>query len=272
MPDAVDGSKRKPPRLGVARARVQTGSSHDPFEVLGLHETPDRRHEICVFLPPAESVTLEGVGRMKRIPGSDCFVFELQETDTLEQHYRLTLDEFLVLVPIRAQDDIRDDIEQSREDEERAREEKRNAEQLERLARDQLDAQKSEIDAIKARLKVAKNDDREADAIVLESDKKLAEGAKQLLEKRRDLRKKEIDGWDAVAKLAQATRKAAAVRASTGANRKRSSALGVTGPHRVTSGRGPASGDASTRSGGCCRPRSGPPAPRRARGRAASSR
>jgi hypothetical protein len=126
-----------------------------------------------------------------------------------EQHFRLTLDEYLVLVPIRHPDDIRDDIEQSREDEERAQEEKRSAEQLERLARDQLDAQKSEIDAIKARLKVAKNDDREADAIVLESDKKLAEGAKDLLEKRRELRKKEIDGWDAVAKLAQATRKAA---------------------------------------------------------------
>ena len=90
MPDAVDGPKRKSPRLGVARARIQTGSSHDPFEALGLHETPDKRREISVFLPPAESVTLDGVGRMKRIPGSDCFVFELQETDTLEQHYRLT--------------------------------------------------------------------------------------------------------------------------------------------------------------------------------------
>ena len=125
------------------------------------------------------------------------------------QHYRLALDEFLVLVPIRSQDDIRANIETSRRDEARAAEEKRSAEELERLARDQLEAQKREIDAIKARLKVAKNDDREADQVVLESDKKLAEGAQKLLEKRRDLRRKEINAWDNALKLAVSTRKAA---------------------------------------------------------------
>lgn len=125
------------------------------------------------------------------------------------QHYRLALDEFLVLVPIRNRDDIRADIDDSRRDESRAQEEKRNAEELERLARDQLEAQKREIDAIKARLKIAKSEDREADIAVLESDKKLAEGAKKLLEKRRDMRRKEIDGWKKVAELAVATRKAA---------------------------------------------------------------
>jgi len=130
---------------------------------------------------------------------------EIQRT----QHYRLALDEFLVLVPIRSQDDIRANIEASRRDEARAVEEKRSAEELERLARDQLEAQKREIDAIKARLKVAKNDDREADEVVLESDKKLAEGAKELLEKRRELRRKEINAWDNALKLAVSTRKAA---------------------------------------------------------------
>lgn len=125
------------------------------------------------------------------------------------QHYRLALDEFLVLVPFRLQDDIQADIDESRRDETRAKEEKRNAEDLERLARDQLDVQKEEIDAIKARLKIAKNEDREADEAVLESDKKLAEGAKKLLERRREMRRKEISGWDTVAKLAVATRRAA---------------------------------------------------------------
>jgi len=125
------------------------------------------------------------------------------------QHYRLALDEFLVLVPFRLQDDIQADIDEGREDETRAKEKKRNAEELERLARDQIDAQKAEIDAIKARLKIAKNEDREADVAVLESDKKLAEGAKKLLEKRREMRRKEISGWDTVARLAVATRKAA---------------------------------------------------------------
>ncbi len=125
------------------------------------------------------------------------------------QHYRLALDAFLVLVPLRLQDDIQADIDESRRDETRAKEEKRNAEELERLARDQMDAQKEEIDAIKARLKIAKNEDREADVAVLESDQKLAEGAKKLLERRREMRRKEINGWDTVAKLAVATRKAA---------------------------------------------------------------
>lgn len=130
-----------------------------------------------------------------------------QETD--RTNYRLAVDEFLVLVPIREQNEIRGDIETAEAQEERAREEKRDAEQLESLARDQLEVQKREIDAIKARLKVAKNDGYEADKIVLEADLKLAEGARQLLEKRRDLRKVEVRGWDTAAKLATATRKAA---------------------------------------------------------------
>ena len=134
---------------------------------------------------------------------------EAPEDSQREQYYRLALDEFMVLVPLRDREVIRNDVQRSQEDEQRAREEKRNAEDLERLARDQLEAQKSEIDAIKARLKVAKGEDREADVVVLESDKKLAEGAKELLEKRRDMRRKEIKAWDTAAKLAASTRKAA---------------------------------------------------------------
>lgn len=143
-----------------------------------------------------------------------------QETERA-QHYRLALDEFLVLVPFRLADDIEDDIEESRREEERAQEEKRSAEDLERLARDQIEAQKREIDAIKARLKIAKNEDREGDVAVLESDQKLAEGAKQLLERRREMRRKEIDAWDNVARLAVATRKAAELELELAAARDR---------------------------------------------------
>jgi len=125
------------------------------------------------------------------------------------ENVRLALDEFLVLVPFRSEDEIRADIDSSRGAEKEAEEQKREAERLERLARDQLEAQKREIDAIKARIKVAKSDGREADLTILEADKKLAEGAKQLLEKRRDLRRREIDGWESVANLAVATRRAA---------------------------------------------------------------
>jgi chromosome segregation ATPase len=140
--------------------------------------------------------------------GTDQVAQEARQ-ETNRTNYRLALDEFLVLVPIRSQDAIRADIEASKQLEERAQEEKRDTEQLERLARDQLEVQKREIDAINARLKVAKNEGYEADKIVLEADKKLAEGAKKLLEKRRDLRKVEVKGWDTASKLASATRKAA---------------------------------------------------------------
>jgi len=148
-------------------------------------------------------------------------------------HYRLTLDEYLVLVPIRAEDDIRSDIDDSRRQEDRAREEKRSSEQLERLARDQLAAQKSEIDAIKARLKVAKNDDRKADVTVLEADRKLAEGAEDLLEKRRDLRRVEVRGWDMVAKLAVATRQAAELELELASARERLKSDGPRGSAEV---------------------------------------
>ena len=147
------------------------------------------------------------------------------------QNYRLALDEFLVLVPFRAEDDIQADIDASRLQERRALEEKRSTEDLERLARDQLEAQKAEIDAIKARLKVAKNDDRKAEEVVLESDQKLAEGAKELLEKRRDLRKEEAKGWDMVSKLAAATRQAAELELELASARNQ---LREAGPQRGT--------------------------------------
>lgn len=130
---------------------------------------------------------------------------QLERTENM----RLALDEFLVLVPFRPEEEIQADIEASRALEEKAESEKREAERLERLARDQLEAQKREIDAIKARIKVAKSDGRDADVTILETDKKLAEGAKQLLEKRRDLRRREIDGWESAARLAEESRRAA---------------------------------------------------------------
>ena len=51
------------PVLSAARQRVQDGTAHDPFEVLGLHTQADGSREISVFLPPAEVVQLDGVQR-----------------------------------------------------------------------------------------------------------------------------------------------------------------------------------------------------------------
>ena len=93
MPGAAKDSRNKSHRLGLARARVQTGASHDPFEALGPHPTSENGPEISVFLPPAESVQLEGVGPMERIPGSDFFVRRLQSSDRLDAHYRVIWEE-----------------------------------------------------------------------------------------------------------------------------------------------------------------------------------
>ena len=57
----VSDTRGRKPSLDAARQRVQQGISHNPFDVLGMHNG-----EICVFLPAAESVVLEGAGDMQR--------------------------------------------------------------------------------------------------------------------------------------------------------------------------------------------------------------
>jgi 1,4-alpha-glucan branching enzyme len=84
MPGVSDFRGRKPP-LDAARQRVQQGLSHDPFDVLGMHNG-----EVCVFLPPADSVVLEGAGKMQRIAGSDFFVLAPEQDAAIGEHYRLT--------------------------------------------------------------------------------------------------------------------------------------------------------------------------------------
>ena len=89
MHNAADSTHHKPHSLDTARQRIQAGTSHDPFEVLGLHVLADGTREVSVFLPAAESVHIEGAGAMERIPDSDFFVLELEADTSLEQHYRL---------------------------------------------------------------------------------------------------------------------------------------------------------------------------------------
>jgi 1,4-alpha-glucan branching enzyme len=85
MHSVTERSGSKSAGMNAARQRLQDGSSHDPFEVLGRHGD-----EICVFLPAAESVVLDGAGPMQRVPGSDFFVFTLSGNQRIDSHYRLT--------------------------------------------------------------------------------------------------------------------------------------------------------------------------------------
>ncbi|MCA1979620.1 MAG: 1,4-alpha-glucan branching protein GlgB [Thiobacillus sp.] len=65
--------------------RVQTGTHHDPFEVLGIHRAADGAAVVRVFMPQAEAVELAG-RRMARVAGTDCFELDVPAGAALEAH------------------------------------------------------------------------------------------------------------------------------------------------------------------------------------------
>ena len=79
----------KKPSVSDALMRIQEGTSHDPFEVLGYHPLPDGGHEITAFLPAAESVEVSGIGPMQRITNTDCFRLAIPPGQAVDRHYQL---------------------------------------------------------------------------------------------------------------------------------------------------------------------------------------
>ncbi|MHB1062124.1 MAG: 1,4-alpha-glucan branching enzyme, partial [Thiobacillus sp.] len=73
------------PAIAPAILRVQTGTHHDPFEVLGIHAQPDGSTLIRSFMPAAEAVEVAG-GRMTRVAGTDCFERLLPPGTPVEAH------------------------------------------------------------------------------------------------------------------------------------------------------------------------------------------
>ncbi|HEX5674969.1 MAG TPA: 1,4-alpha-glucan branching enzyme, partial [Azonexus sp.] len=73
------------PAISPSIMRVQAGTHHDPFEVLGVHPQPDGSTLIRAFLPAAEAVEVAG-GSMTRIPGTDCFERILPPGTPVEPH------------------------------------------------------------------------------------------------------------------------------------------------------------------------------------------
>ena len=65
--------------------RVQRGTHHDPFEVLGPHLQPDGSTLIRAFLPAAEAVDVAG-GPMTRVAGTDFFERILPPGVAVEPH------------------------------------------------------------------------------------------------------------------------------------------------------------------------------------------
>jgi 1,4-alpha-glucan branching enzyme len=70
--------------------RIQAGTHHDPFEVLGYHPRPDGSTLLRVFMPAAENVTLADGTRLARIAGTDCFEYVFPPLAPLEPHPRLS--------------------------------------------------------------------------------------------------------------------------------------------------------------------------------------
>ena len=75
----------KLPAIDEPVRRVQTGTHHDPFEVLGVHPQPDGSTLIRAFLPAAAAVDVAG-GHMTRVPGTDCFERRLSPGTVVEKH------------------------------------------------------------------------------------------------------------------------------------------------------------------------------------------
>ena len=80
-------SPSSPPSASIPAAilRVQQGTHHDPFEVLGTHIQADGSIMLRHFMPAAEAVEVAGQP-MTRIPGTDCFELSLPADAVLDTH------------------------------------------------------------------------------------------------------------------------------------------------------------------------------------------
>src|SRR5512135_2441057 len=75
------------PAISTSILRMQAGTHHDPFEVLGIHAQHDGDILIRAFLPAAEAVELAATGaRMTRVAGTDCFELSLPPGSAVDAH------------------------------------------------------------------------------------------------------------------------------------------------------------------------------------------
>ena len=73
------------PAVDTPILRVQSGTHHDPFEVLGTHLQSDGSSVLRTFLPAAEAVEVDDIP-LTRVPGTDCFEGVFPKGATLETH------------------------------------------------------------------------------------------------------------------------------------------------------------------------------------------
>ncbi|WP_124950817.1 1,4-alpha-glucan branching protein GlgB [Sulfuriferula thiophila] len=73
--------------MNKALHRIQQGTHHDPFDVLGWHPQPGGDWLLRLFMPAAERLALVDGSMLARVEGSD--VFELRVAEKIQQHPRL---------------------------------------------------------------------------------------------------------------------------------------------------------------------------------------
>lgn len=129
------------------------------------------------------------------------------------------VDSFLVLVPLRPLESIREDVDRARLDAQGARDARGVAEELNLRNQALIDEQKLAIERLNDRVKAAKDAKREAEVVALEAEKRGAERVKDLLERRKALREAEIDLAKAGLALAEAAERAAALEAELAGQR-----------------------------------------------------
>lgn len=71
--------------------RLVEGTHHDPFQILGCHAA-GKRWEIRVWLPTAETASVENLYALKRVEGTSLFVVSLTEKQkqTLPLHFKVS--------------------------------------------------------------------------------------------------------------------------------------------------------------------------------------
>lgn len=85
--NTTDMSKSLPPALDKKLMQLHDGQHHDPFELLGIHTNAQGQTLVRLLLPAAEQVEIIDLGAMKRISGTDYFVYVLKDSETVAPHF-----------------------------------------------------------------------------------------------------------------------------------------------------------------------------------------
>jgi hypothetical protein len=138
----------------------------------------------------------------------------------------MAVDSSLDFVPLRTQDDIRYDIEQSRSSELQANAAMNRAKEQQAGMKSRVAITQQELKALDSKISLAKKEKREPERVSLEAEKKVTERNKAVMERREALRGMEIQLAQKEMELAVASRKALELELELAAQRSERAQLG----------------------------------------------